>query len=237
MEVEFKFAVHGEQAFDQLLAVLELGKRSDFVSVLQVNHFFDTGQRTLRRAGFALRLREEGEVWWLTAKGRETRPSGNRALTERLEAEVEIDAASARSLLEGERSAVTELEQRLPAEERNVAELLRATIGAEALLYVGCFHNTRTRVEGFELPLEGRVLPLLFELDTTTYPGDRQAFEIEVEIDATEDAEAVRKALDSILAEARIEWWPAPSKAKRFFALLDSSPAGGGGLEASTGPA
>ena len=70
-EFEFKFRVEGEAALERLIAAVAPGSSPE--PVLQVNHFFDTEEHALRRRHLALRLREEANRWFLTAKGADPR--------------------------------------------------------------------------------------------------------------------------------------------------------------------
>src|SRR6185295_12314113 len=66
VEREFKLRIPSAAAERELLARLG-GTRA--APARQVNHFFDTAERTLRRARIALRLREEQGVFTLALKG------------------------------------------------------------------------------------------------------------------------------------------------------------------------
>ena len=213
-EIEFKFGVAGESAFTALRRALELPEGAGR-SVHQVNHFFDTTHNALWRNGLALRLREEEGVFRLTLKGDEEKRSADGVLTERMEVEVEVAPELAGLLLAGSASPG----QVLADAGAEVAQLRMdaALAGAEPRL-IGRFENKRTRLPLVDLG--GGLGPVLFELDRTRFPDGRIDCEIEVEAHDAE-LEALRARLDALLARAGIAWSPAPSKARRFFELLE----------------
>src|SRR6185436_17044266 len=86
-EVEFKIALAGEAELAALLAALPPGAPAPQPAREQLNHFLDTARGDLRRAGLALRLREEAGRFVLTAKGAPA-PGGKGVLTDRAEDEV-----------------------------------------------------------------------------------------------------------------------------------------------------
>ena len=215
VETEFKFGVADASAFAALCTALDLAPDAGRTA-RQVNHFFDGAGMELRRAGIALRLREEDGSWRLTVKGAE-QPSGDGVLTERMEIELAVDPAVARDLLSGARSP----REVLAGSEagRRAEVLLRGTLGDAPVAPVGSFENERRRLP--EVTLAGQ--PLVFELDRTRFDADHVDHEIEVECRSRGAAE-LRGVLEALLAGAGIEWHAAGSKAKRFFALLDRDP-------------
>lgn len=187
----------------------------------QRNHFFDTPSRGLRRGALGLRLREEAGKFTLTAKG-PSQKSGSGALAVRREEEVELAEDTARSLLEGRQSPLAVLEHALSS--RAGIELtlwLRAATGGESLSYVGCFENLRTRIHA-QLPAAGGPLPVVLELDETSFPGGLMEYEVEVELDPEVDASQAEEALRALLARAGVDGTPARGKASRFFEALES---------------
>jgi inorganic triphosphatase YgiF len=213
-EIEFKFAVADESAFAALLRALELPEGAGR-SVRQVNHFFDTAHHALWRNALALRLRDEEGAFWLTLKGDEKTRSADGILTERMEVEVEVAPELARLLLAGSVSPGRILAD--AGEEVAQLRMDAALAGAEPRP-VGRFENERTRLPPVDLG--GGLGPVRFELDRTRFPDGRIDCEIEVEA-ADVELKALRTRLDALLARAGIAWSHAPSKARRFFELLE----------------
>ena len=224
-EIEFKFLVDDPAAFERLTA--DVGDVPFQNPVLQVNHFFDTVGHRLAEVGIALRLRQEGEGsaarWIVTAKG--PKDSSDPLIAARPEEELEVDSEHAAAILAGSASPLERI-----AEERPRSPLLArlaAALGEEPLMHAGAFENRRARLGPVDIEAEGRVHALLFELDTTTFPGGRVDHEIEVEVRATEDAESLRGHLVGRLARLGIGWRTADSKAKRFRKALETTPENG----------
>ena len=218
-EIELKIVIPDAAAVERLVQALEARGARRCAPVLQTNHFFDTAEHDLRRARLALRLREAGGAWRLTLKGATT--SRSDALTERPEVEVEVDAADARALLAGSRSAPALFLELSADVDARVREELRARSAGVAVGHLGSFSNERTRVG--PLVLEEVPEPLWFELDRSEFPGERVDREAEVELSDAGHAEAVEAALRRLFAEVGIDWATAPSKAKRFFAALEGA--------------
>ncbi len=215
-EIELKFAVDGEAAFDVLIRHLDLPAREFHSSVLQVNHFFDTQTFRLLERRIALRLREEAGRYVLSLKGPAQRE--DEVLTERLEEEARLGPNDALDVLRGSFSPRQALAKRLVETNPAALAMLDAALGEQELHYVGRFENRRTRLS-VPLAIGERDVPLVFELDRTTF-GERIDHEIEVELDASVDRKAALEALTTLLADAGIEWSAAPSKAQRFFAHI-----------------
>ncbi|MEX1024203.1 MAG: AAA family ATPase [Planctomycetota bacterium] len=224
-EIEFKFLVQDADAFERLAEGFREAPRR--APVLQVNHFFDTVGGHLGRAGIALRLRKEGEGedarWFMTAKG--PKDSADPLVAARPEEELEIAEKHARALLAGTASPLEQLAAERPRSP--LVARLSAVLGDEALVHVGAFENLRARLGPIEIEADGRTHALLFELDTTRFPGDRTDHEIEVEVRATEDAEALRGHLIGHLARLGIGWSTGDSKLKRFHDALRERAANG----------
>ncbi len=215
-EIEFKFKVSGEEDF--LALARALGSDGPLPSpVYQTNHFFDTAAHTLREAGVSLRLRDEEGHFTLTAKG-SSHESGE--LTRRTELAVEVDASTARAILEQTESPLELLGAEHPAS--SLLEAARCAREDRPLIHVGLFENARRRLGPVSLAGSSIDEPLVFELDRTTFPG-RTDFEIEVELAQDEHVEAAGAALRALFAEAGIVWSTAESKAKRFFSLADGT--------------
>jgi len=208
-EVEFKFRVDGAEAF---AALARTARSAPSPAVLQTNHFFDTPDRALGFRRHTLRLREENGRFVLTAKG-----PGDRAgvLTSRAEEEIEVQKPEAESLIVGGRSPLAALEARADPRARDLLAAMRAIVGRMPLRHAGAFQNERARLE-VALGVEGRTIPVTFELDRTTFPGGQVHYEVEVEI-AGAEAAAVERALRDFFTKAGVAWREGPSKARRFF--------------------
>jgi len=215
-EVEFKFRVDGPAAFEALARAA--GSRPS-APVVQTNHFFDTPDRALGFRRHTLRLREEGGRFVLTAKGPGERAG---ALSSRAEEEVEVPKPEAESIIVGARSPLAALDARADPRARDLLATMRAIAGRTPLRHVGAFQNERARLD-VALGVEGRTIPVTFELDRTTFPGDQVQYEVEVEI-AGADAAALERALRDFFAKAGVTWRESPSKARRFFDAAAGKP-------------
>jgi cellulose biosynthesis protein BcsQ/uncharacterized protein YjbK len=216
-EVEFKLPLAGEAQLAALLAALPASAPAPGPEREQLNHFFDTPRGELRRAGLALRLREEAGRFRLTAKG----PSAAAgALTDRAEDEVTLDGGWAFEVLAGQRSPLEVLRARLPAGTPLVDALQRA-VGKRSLARAGSFRNLRREVGPLELPRAGAApVRVTLELDRSEFPGGRVEHEVEVEV-AAADAAAVEGAMREWLGRAGVPWRTAGSKAQRLFEALE----------------
>jgi inorganic triphosphatase YgiF len=215
-EVEFKFRVDGPEAFEALARAA--GARPGPAAV-QTNHFFDTPDRALGLNRHTLRLREEAGRFLLTAKGPGERAG---ALLSRAEEEVEVPRGEAEAILAGARPPLAALEARAEPRARDMLAAMRAIAASTPLGHVGAFLNERARLN-VTLKVAGRGLPVTFELDRTTFPGDQVHHEVEVEIEDA-DPKAVEQALHAFLAAAGVTWREAPSKARRFFDAAAGKP-------------
>ncbi len=219
-ETEFKFAVEDERAFDSLLRQLDLPAREFHPSVQQVNHFFDTPSFALRTHGLALRLREESGRHLLSLKGAERRRTEDGALTTRLEEEVRLPLEVALDVLQGSIHPRDALAKRLDERDAGALRALDEALAGAELHYVGKFENRRTRLPLISIETGGQGVPVVFELDRTTFPGGAVEHEIEVEVRGAADPAALHRSLVALLARAGVPWRAAESKARRFFASL-----------------
>jgi uncharacterized protein YjbK len=215
-EVEFKFRVDGPAAFEALARAS--GARPS-PAVAQTNHFFDTPDRALQRGRHTLRLREENGRFLLTAKGPSQRVG---ALSSRAEEEVEVPSAEAEALIHDARSPLAALEARAEPRAHDLLAAMRSLVGEAPLRHVGAFRNERAHLT-VPLSVDGRTLPVTFEMDRTTFPADQVHYEVEVEI-AAADAAAVERALHTYFKDASVAWREAPSKARRFFDAVAGKP-------------
>ena len=207
IEREFKLLLANDAERAALQALLPPAKRR----LRQCNLLFDTADRALLRAGYSLRLREEGGCWSLTAKGPCCRPQ--RGPAQRREAERTVPAAIAAHLKAGTADPLPLLHRATPA---GVAlalarEIERAADGAP-VLPSGSFRNDRD-----EIPL---VLPTglaaVLAFDCTVF--DERTTEYEVELELTDDgpAEPAEAWLAELFSRAGIPRRAAASKCARF---------------------
>jgi adenylate cyclase class IV len=221
-EIELKLRVPDPAA---LRAVAAAAGGQAAAAVRQVNHFFDSEGRALRNNAFGLRLRDEGGLFFLTAKG-PSRKGASGALSQRREEEHEISGDEARAILDGEASPLIVLAGHARSEAgRELVRTLESLVGDDGVRYIGAFENRRTRIET-RLPTGDVELAVLLELDETTFPGDVIHCEVEMELDASEDAELAERALRALLDRAGVAGAPARGKASRFFAALEGKDIG-----------
>ena len=223
-EIEFKFAVSGREAFHRLLQHLTLPASLLDSSILQTNHFFDGPSRCLHHHHVAIRLREADGSYALTIKGEhaaEVTASG--VLSNRIEEEVIIPPAAAESLLHGRLAPRQAIADHFADRSAALLEMIENACHDQDLVYIGKFSNERVHLPPVILPIGNASETLVFELDTSTFPGNRIEHEIEVEIKAHCDATGIETALIKLLGEADIAWHTAPSKAVRFFAALENA--------------
>jgi len=217
IEREFKLRIPSAQAEARLLASLGPAPAN---GARQTNHFFDTAARALRGARLALRLREEESAFTLALKGplQGQGPDASGALAARPEEELRVSADEARALLAGHRSPLALLEASALAAAPLVREA-RARAGTAPLLHLGAFENERRRVGPLAFPRGGP--SLVFEFDTTHFPGGVIERELEVELPPDAPVAAIERELRALFTAGAVPFEPARSKAERFFALLE----------------
>jgi uncharacterized protein YjbK len=220
-EVELKFAVDGAAAFDALARAAGTAPRA---AKRQVNHFFDTADGRLNASKHTIRLRDEEGSFTLTAKGPETR-SAQGPLMARSEEEVAIDRDEATAILRGTLAPLDTLEQRLGSRGRELIAALRTQVGGSKLAEVGSFENERSRLP-VRLSIGTDTIEVEFEMDRTTFPGNRVDYEVEVELVGVDEDRATA-AVKAFFAKAQVPWRDAPSKAKRFFDAIQGGRAAG----------
>jgi CYTH domain-containing protein len=145
MESELKLELDAA-AYETLLALAGGGR-----TVEQINTFYDTPGRDLRGAGWALRLRREGEQAYLTAKGGAVSQRNGYFVRPEVEAAIGLETATA--LAPG---------FRLSEAPRDVVGGLVEACGDAVVVPVCAFVNYRTRVRA------GR---WSFDLDRTLIGG------------------------------------------------------------------
>ena len=166
MEAEVKLEL-SEETYLGVLARLACSK-----PCIQNNSFCDTGDRRLKKAGWALRLRSEGSLRFLTVKGRNRRNLAEGQFV-REEVEIELDRRRFSRLSRGFRLGGCPVEpcRRLCAE---VGDLLVRP------LYRFENRRVRCRCDGWNL-----------EVDETTI-GDEVFRELELETDVSRVDDAQR---------------------------------------------
>jgi uncharacterized protein YjbK len=175
---------------------------------VQINTFFDTASRALRQQRMTLRVRDESGGFTVTLKG--GNKAGKGSLSMRPEEEVDVERSRAEAYLSG---AANPLEAFVPSPA--LVDAARAAIGGAPLLNLGSFANERTRVD---CKLLG--VPVVLELDRTSFPGGVTHHEVELEVPDGVDAAALGDALQALFAKAGAASRPANGKAARFFGLL-----------------
>jgi len=222
LEVEFKLKVPDQAALDALGRAA--GGHPDGV-LRQVNHFFDAADGRLNAAKYVLRLREENGVFFVTAKGPQTLAAGG-TLSSKSEEELTVSSAAvAGALIAGTGTPLKILEDAagMTPSRRTLLGAIQGVLAGAPLVRVGSFENQRTRWP-VTLQGPGLNLPVVLEMDRTTFPGGVTHHEVEVEIPSTADAAAAQTALMALFARAGVTGESAPSKAKRFFAALAGKP-------------
>lgn len=222
-EIELKFAVEGEDAFDALVRHLDLPTREFHATLDQVNHFFDTPAFALHERKVTLRLREENRRHLLTLKGPEQSRSADGVATERVEVEVRLAPELALDVLQGTVSPREALAQRIGERAPGALTLLDEALAGAELHYAGRFETRRTRLSPVTIDVAGAPVQIVFELDRVVFGPERIDHEIEVEVTSDVDVESLSKELGALLDAAGIPWKPALSKAHRFFELARES--------------
>lgn len=196
-EIELKFQVPPES---RSRLVEAMGTTASETTRLRAR-YFDTADRLLARSAFALRLRQEGEGWVQTLKGR-----GDGLMT-RLEhnAPLGADTGDEAPALSLERHAGT------PAGEALVALLTRAGYTPADLTLQFSTDITRTHAQ---VQAEGAVIELA--LDAGVIEGGGQSLPVwEIEFELVEGAPQGLLALAYLWTEAFGLWLDARSKAER----------------------
>lgn len=211
-EIELKRRLVGHDAADRLVQVL--GPVASDVE--QVNHVFDTPDRSLHRTRHTLRLREEAGRFILTAKGPSRGVSGS--VIARTEAESEIEPELARRLLSGQGNPLSELRQRATdAAFDGLWEGFEHARAGQPLRELGQFHNRRRTVHAAISP----ELRVCVEVDRTRFPDGRVDDEVEIELSRPELAGEVEAWLEARAEAAGIETEASTAKFGRFYAALE----------------
>lgn len=204
MENEIKLLL--DNADDLLRLLSELGAPRP--TLHQFNLYFDSAQRGWAHAGWAVRLRREGQVLWLTVK---TAGEVEGDFVRRGEWERKLPIEDLERLVEGGKSLGLEVASLLDEH----AVPLPATLASEELFVVGTMENLRRRA-----PLPGAPDHLV-ELDETTYPNGDVRYEAEMEVADPALARAAVEALRECFVRAGLGWRPSTeSKRARLERVL-----------------
>ena len=226
-EIEFKFGVPDRLAFERLIKHLGLSPDHLEKGITQTNHFFDSSALCLRNQGFVIRLREQNGAPILTIKGEQQSPQeGSGVLSNRFEQEVGLPAETAGKMLAGKLPPREAIARNFGSDAGTLLDIIENACGGEALVHVGAFRNVRIILPDTELTLVDISERVTFELDTSTFPDGSVDHEIEIEITPHSPASDIESALIDLFRHAGIDWFPSPSKAKRFFAALAADNAG-----------
>jgi uncharacterized protein YjbK len=214
-EIEVKRLLLGDSAGEKFLKALGRPVRQENT---QINYIFDTDDRSLDRARFALRLRVEDSKGFLTAKG----PGRNigSSTASKLEAESSVDPGMVEEIRSGRRDPLDTLKSR--ATDPAFHDLWR---GIEAIRFGrplklwGHFENLRRTIPVM-LPSG---LRLQVQTDQTRFPDGSVQSEVEVELPAEDKVQEVESWLQKIARSAGVETKASPPKIVRFFASLGRS--------------
>ena len=219
VEHELKIGLPNEKAYQDLLNALA---QAELKVVEQINHFFDTPERCLNTRRFILRLRQEDEIFYLTAKGKSKR-SEDPLWSKKVEVESVIDVDLAQSILRGEACPLVLLSENAQVgdEGRILLLTMRELVGTSVLSSIGKFSNRRTRCPIRVGSLE-QAKTLELEVDRTRFPNGRIDCEVELEIPDSVEPELAKKTLVDLLERLGIRGHANPSKSKRFFQILRS---------------
>jgi uncharacterized protein YjbK len=215
-ERELKYRIPDAAAFERI--VQAASPQSPPVPLVQRTHVFDTPDRRLFDAGYRLRLREEGGLWILTAKGPQA--DGDEAAQHQPEVEAPVLAEAARAIVQGLDSPLIALalSPTLREADRTWAQQMLGQFGALPLEHVGIFVNERMRIPWRQ---SGAPFQAMLELDRTVFPGGKVDFELEVELPAQVQSGQVDAVIRRWLEDAGIAPQRSSGKIKRFFQALD----------------
>jgi uncharacterized protein YjbK len=210
-EIELKRLLSGQGAADRLIAAI--GPVEELK--VQTNHLFDTVDRRLNKAGYAVRLRFENSSAFLTVKG----PSHlvGPSTGSKIEAEASVEPHVADEILQNRLDLVAALRSRLP--DSAYMELWRGLDDARryrSLQRLGSFENQRRTI-----PV---VLPsgitVRVEVDRTRFPDGRIDEEVEIELPAEDSVHEVETWLATTAHKAGVETQPSTPKIVRFLSAL-----------------
>jgi len=213
-EIELKRLLQGEAAAEKLIAPLGAPVREE---KRQVNHIFDTDDRRLDRARYAVRLRTEGTRAFLTAKGPSRNVTSDTAT--KVEAEITLEPSEVTAVLSGAVDPVSMLKERATNPAFN--ELWRGieqANGNQELRSWGHFENLRRSVP-VTLP-DGESVTV--EIDRTRFSNGRVEDEVEIEVRDESVIRNVESWLEQKARAAGVSLQHSTPKIARFFESIES---------------
>lgn len=224
LEIELKYRFGDRHAFERVLTWFTREHQPG--PVLQTNHFFDTPKHHLRQMGLGLRLRQEGDDYFLTAKGpapQSVDSPRNTAAMILAEEEIRLTPSQANAILKTETSPLAVFNSQMQRL-KNIS-LIRQMDEIHQkcpLIYIGHFKNYRKRIVR-EITIGGQDHPFTFEFDRTIFTESVVHYELELELSDTASIESVHAALQTVFQECDAPWTVPKGKASRFFSLLSQN--------------
>ncbi len=196
-EIELKYVLSGRKVYEDLEQRLKRLGGSHIETKEQTNYFFDAN-RWLEAHRSTLRLRQNrltrSVKWLLTLKGPNQYES-NQRFNGRMEVEKSINESQAIEIIDDpskiyERVKTTLLSEGIPEKYFKMPRT--------AWTCLGMFENTRKVWQLSDLEES-------LELDYARFPGDKERFELEIEVASPERAiEVNRWALDFLLSDSEL---------------------------------
>jgi uncharacterized protein YjbK len=184
-EIEIKLDLQNEENYLRLLKLFPRKSKE----VTQKNYFFDTADRDLLRAGWAVRIRLENSVAEVAAKG----PAED--LTESLAVRTEIVEYISREKAED----LTRSGLKGDKMGGEIAEVIRRFAGEKPLKTTLQFINYRIDVD---YKKSDRIY--IFEIDRTVFSDGSTEYELELELESKEDYSEAMETIKEILKRAEI---------------------------------
>lgn len=184
-EIEIKLDLSNEANYRNILNL----KLPETSQIRQENYFFDTPMRSLSAAGWALRIRKEGDRTTITAKGPDRAESVGMAIRE--EIEEEIDAKQSDLFLRGDIDPVL-----LPPQ---IADTIVGLCLSQKLKKIISFINHRTMIA-----YEAGGSTIDMAIDRTEYSDGSVDFEFEVELSEKSKYKAIMAIVGRIFDKAGV---------------------------------
>ncbi|BAU26388.1 uncharacterized protein YjbK [Aneurinibacillus soli] len=167
------------------------------VPVKQINYYFDTPDFYLGRNKIMLRVRQEKEHFILCAKILQDASGSSLICTE-------LEQTIPATVFEQGKQNADILLSHLPAEGQ---QAIRSLVSPEQISLRGALENERCL-----LPFSDS--SYTYELDRTLFPGNNEAYELEIE--GVEDEDACRRVMENLTAHGYTFTPHKESKYKRF---------------------